>query len=746
MKDVPWFPTSLILWLEKIAQLPTLWWSTYATNGIKPQLSSGVRRFDTAADILDSERRDTMELNTDLRRLQTTYESTNSEYQKITESVRPQIEFIQNYSRSLEAMYIKYPGGRDELYKSLVQGFNEGKIIWDNGTDMPRTSDPAYTQVINSYREILIFANKNLDALVKAYNEIEASGANYKLFELQKRIDDIKRDIIDYQRYIASQQKYLDRAQASSDKAFQDRFLQSFWWNEKKKVYNDLFEKIFRQKYSDEKLQSTYEDAANAYGRLLYGLNTNEIKTTDIQKNLLEYGKSLSKESQILFLNLLGEELGRRTYNYDVLNRKIRGQTVWLEQQLGNLSVATFSGQESPMSVCVGIHASIAQVAKLWDIDAGVVSVWGKTGHAISLFRIGNTTMLSDYGKAYIGSNTEQALDTYSLANKHLTFIHYLMDPSGKIIWQIRTPLSDGFEKALFHTRSVQDYILNPSKIPEWVSLELTNLTKGVTLTKHISHNWYTRLGYKETDLYGLKIQTASATVWYEKQGEFFKWFLEAGFSKSSVTFTNKTTSWYTWAHIAGGIVWNSISPISWLKISPYTTMKLWAQFWNGTWDGSDVGRLWSAIAGKADIDVGIIWKTASTSFDIGARRTFTPREMQAPLTSGLGWYTTLHAKLGIQGNLWSTHLYGSTFIEKDPISQRVWINWGFRRDEWSGDISLEKQVWKNTLGPSDIIKVQTRVAYALSKNSQLFAKYSSQTIWGLPPIKQPTIGLEWGF
>jgi hypothetical protein len=160
--------------------------------------------------------------------LQATYNTTNTEYQQLSEPIRPQIEFIQNYSRSLEAMYTKYPGGRDELYKSLVQGFNEGKIIWDNGTNIPRTSDPAYTQVINSYREILIFANKNLDALIKAYDEIEASGANYKLFELQKRIDDIKRDIIDYQGYIASQQKYLDRAQVSSDKAFQERFLRSF--------------------------------------------------------------------------------------------------------------------------------------------------------------------------------------------------------------------------------------------------------------------------------------------------------------------------------------------------------------------------------------------------------------------------------------------------------------------------------------------------------------------------------------
>jgi hypothetical protein len=281
--------------------------------------------------------------------------------------------------------------------------------------------------------------------------------------------------------------------------------------------------------------------------------------------------------------------------------------------------------------------------------------------------------------------------------------------------------------------------------MPGWVSLELTNLTKGVTLTKNISDNWYTHLGYKETDIYGLQVQTASVNVWYEKQWKYMNWFIEAGFSKSGVISADKTTSQYTWAHITGGIVWNNISPVAWLETHLYSTMKIWAQFWKGTWDGSDVKWLWSAIAGKADIDVGIVWKTDSIDFGIGARRTLTPREMQAPLTSGLGWYTTLHGKLGIQGNLWSTHLYGSTSIERGPISQEVWVNWGFNKDQWSGNISFNKQKASNTL-VSNTSSIGTRIAYKLDRASTVFIEHSQQKIWNLDPVKRTTIGFQSSF
>lgn len=186
-------------------------------------------------------------------------------------------------------------------------------------------------------------------------------------------------------------------------------------------------------------------------------------------------------------------------------------------EQFQNLSQASFENQRSPMSVCTGIHATVAQVAKLWDIPTGIVTVGSQnSGHAITVMKIGDRTVFSDYGILTTGRNIEEALDSYGLNNQTLVFVNYLADENGNIIGSIRTPLNKHLDAQMFSLRDIATWAKNPSSMPEGLDIEMTNMGKSVTLNNKFIGNFYSKLGLRESQIGAIKLQTMSTTLGYE--------------------------------------------------------------------------------------------------------------------------------------------------------------------------------------------------------------------------------------
>lgn len=218
-----------------------------------------------------------------------------------------------------------------------------------------------------------------------------------------------------------------------------------------------------------------------------------------------------------MFINLLGRELLNRTYNNKAYKEKMAPKTPSLLEQFQNLAQASFENQDSPMSVCTGIHATVAQVAKLWNIPTGMVTVGlPNSGHTIAVMKIGDRTVFSDYGRVTTGRNIEEALDSYALSNQSLVFTNYLADENGNIIGSIRTPLNKHLDAQMFSLRDITAWAKNPSSMPEGLDIEITNMGKSVTLNNRFMGNFYSQLGLRESSFGPIRLQTVSTTLGYE--------------------------------------------------------------------------------------------------------------------------------------------------------------------------------------------------------------------------------------
>ncbi len=149
--------------------------------------------------------------------------------------------------------------------------------------------------------------------------------------------------------------------------------------------------------------------------------------------------------------------------------------------------------------------------------DGGmIISIPGKAGKPIFLIITKHHTTVAE--------TATEALDTLSMANKSPVFTHYLIDASGKILWQIETPLSVWTRDQIFPTAELMErWTRNPSLIPTGVSLDISlfNHRNKVTLTQKTKNGWFAQLGISEGNIWGIRANTSFANFgWQYKSQE----------------------------------------------------------------------------------------------------------------------------------------------------------------------------------------------------------------------------------
>lgn len=505
----------------------------------------------------------------------------------------------------------------------------------------------------------------------------------------------------------------LVKAQEELQKAVEKRFLYSDLAS-KSGEYQKTFREVFHKEYSEKDIEQHYKNAVNVYGGLLFELKWGQNTPDDQFKSIImSAGKNLTTEEKIIFIGLLNSELERNTYNTWAYKAQKSPEAVLLKDQFKNLANATYSGKQAPMSVCTGISSAAAQVANIWDIPAGTVTVgWDDTGHAITIMKIGDRTVFSDYGRVSTGRNIEEALDSYGIHEKNLVFINYLADENGNIVGAIRTPLNKHLDAQMFSMRDVALWIKNPSSMPEGLEVEITNQGKSVTLTNKFGESFYTKLGLTESKIGNIKLQTVSTVIGAEGGDASFRYFIEGNISKTDAKFTDGTKKEYLGLGIQGSMV------------------KSWKASDNLTFDTSASVQAKGQTSGQSDNSIGGLWggQTGHISATVGAEARYRANE-HTILHTGIS-----HTRTGVpnlQSNLaeirssytsktvsqWIEHtrdngtvIAGQWSKMRTPISETTRIEGSFKWD-LSASGYYEKLKWKHILGPTDTSTVGMQVA-----------------------------------
>lgn len=743
------FPVTLIGGFGSQATLPTNGAMSYETKGISPSLRSGVIFAENAKRWAEDDAQWVVSITNRLQEAQGVLTQTQTNItNSITRRTTLNNEIEQQFSamnKWVMSLYNQFPWWVDGLVNQLSEWITSGSISYNATTNRYESRSPTYASVVQTLTRVSDYIDQETNKVNSIYLEI--SRLENQLRTLRSS-EYYQQDSVQFlTRYLEIQRQNLAMSEETFLRATRDRFTRSFGWDTRRRQYAELYQHLDGTRYSPTELDTLYKNVANQYWSLLYDLYQKKIPSdpTSIERELIARWSTLtSRHEQILFINLMGEELRSRTYNRNVLSWQQRWRNTNLWDQISNLATATFEETYMPLSVCTGIHSAMSKVAKLWGIDAWMVTVWSKSsGHVISLFRIGDKYIGSDYGNTSIWVNTEQLLDTYALANKRLVFVNYLTDENGKPLGKIYTPLNMGFEKILFPWRTMEDYLRNPGLLPEWVEVEMTNLRKWVRLTKNSDAGWYTRLGIKEEDLFWLKIQSAAVSLWRQFSGDNYDAFIEWSLSQARVRFDeNYESNDYGW-RIRWAVVgkWWDIAGI---HIKPYIWWEIRGQLW-----GLPITKPSNWQAADVEISVGAVWQTniwdsSTIRGKVWMDYNIMPDNIQSVLGK-VGGFSSTSGNISLHQNWdgFSTDVWAS--ISKNPISHRYWLNGWIQTGTWWWQVWVDLQRWINTLGPSNSQNIEVRVVRKIG-NMTLEAWISDHKIGWLPRSRRANIGAKFNF
>jgi hypothetical protein len=698
------FPFRLGLSSTQWKEYIPIW--TENKNEISPNLRDGVSAvrseqyyLTSIQNSIASRGSELTDLTQESNKIQSNISTLQGQIDKIESPIKSELTRIRSIEDTYDSIQQKYPWGPRQFQVDLDNGWRNNQITWNNGRYI--TPNPAYTNVVNTLNEGIDYTNSIIDEYIAIYNRILPSLERIRDLwsELSKERYNLSfiEDSIKYaHERIDTLNKLLPEYQADYDKAYRERFVRAYRLEKSIPELQKTFENIFWVKYSPDQIRVQFSNAANAYGGLMEALNKWSLQPSQIKWTLAEYGKHLSNEEKMLFLNIMSQQSYQYTYNTPSINSLKQPPMTSLEDKLINLSSASMNNRKQPYALCTGISASISQVAKLWWLEAATVTVGQKPiWHAMSLTMMNGKYIAIDGnlwqdGWAVYTSNTlAWLLDTYAVKKEALVFTNYITDENGKILGQIRTPLNDQLKKMMFSSREISRWIENPSYMQDGVELEINSNGRNFILTNKSKTGFYLQLGYTEAEIARIKLETTKAVLGFEAGNENLRFITEFTGSKTWARFVSSNKSDYTsagfnmWARGKMNL-WDATYIEGWVWVSgkyqwyqsnqsdiPNISKKIWIPQTVELMGTSNI-----RLTHKPDISKSMyIWygkeryvapNTQSLSLNIDLRDTVTTQKTEA-------WFSIKNG-----GNTYSVD--GTQ--AKNPLWTNTRITWGI--DTWS--------------------------------------------------------------